>query len=168
MRRDSFPLKVRVRQFQSRPMVTALLSRPSGSPLVTRIPASESLSKLWLYLPAKRFCPEMGPSDVVAESMEAFNTPKVPDSVWPVYLTAPTMGTSSPLDRPMRRLKKGRTRLSPWEGPKKKAPESSKKKSRFSGKNRLKRVRLTWVESTSVSAKSVLYETESLDSGVGE
>ena len=52
----------------------------------------------------------------------------------------------------MRRLKNG-TRLPP--GPNANVPEFSRKKSRFSGKNRLNRVRLTCCWSASTCAKSV-------------
>ena len=62
--------------------------------------------------------------------------------------------------RPMRRLKNG-TRFAELllnrglPPPNVKMPEFSRKKSRFSGKNRLKRVRFTCCWSTSTCAKSV-------------
>ena len=44
--------------------------------------------------------------------------------------------------------------------------DSRRKKSRFSGKNKLKRVRLTWRSSTSVAEKSVFIVRAALSCGV--
>ena len=73
-------------------------------------------------------------------------------------------GSRAPASRPMRRLK-NRYGVSPLPGAEARAgaagerehPGPSRKKSRFSGKNRLKRVRFTCCSSTSTCAKSVLY-----------
>jgi hypothetical protein len=91
------------------------------------------------------------------------------------------MSTGAPVSlKPMRREKKGRafSRLGrdvaslvsleplPLMRPNSKRSASLKKKSRFSGKNRLKRVRLTWRASTSVAEKSVLIVSAPFNDGV--
>jgi hypothetical protein len=63
----------------------------------------------------------------------------------------------------MRRLKNG-TRLS--SGPNANVPEFSRKKSRFSGKKRLNRVRFTCCWSASTCAKSVRNVASSVNDGV--
>ena len=82
--------------------------------------------------------------------------------------------------KPMRREKNGRafSRLGrdvasllsleplPLMRPNSNRSASVKKKSRFSGKNRLKRVRLTWRLSTSVAEKSVLIVSAPFSDGV--
>ena len=81
----------------------------------------------------------------------------------PVSLAPPSRGTISPsLVRPILRLKKGSTsgplRLSPpppEEGPQSNTLWFSRKKSLFSGKNRLNLVRLVLTSSTSTCEKSV-------------
>ena len=50
--------------------------------------------------------------------------------------------------------------------PNSKMSASRRKKSRFSGKNRPKRVRFTWRSSTSVAEKSVLIVSDALSDGV--
>ena len=72
----------------------------------------------------------------------------------PVTFPPTRIGTSLPLNNPMRRLKKGRT-SSPVPGPKSKMSAPCRKNVRFSGKTIGKRVRLVRRVSTSVSAKSV-------------
>ena len=67
-------------------------------------------------------------------------------------------------DRPMLREKNGRPF---WvRPPNSKTSESSRKKSRFSGKNSEKRVRLTCRSSTSVAEKSVLTVSAAPSEGV--
>ena len=79
----------------------------------------------------------------------------------PARRPPPTIGIGWPeSERPMRRLKKRsvstvvEVKVPPV--PILKKPAFSRKKSRFSGKKRLKRVRLTCCSSTSTWAKSVL------------
>ena len=80
----------------------------------------------------------------------------------PVSLPPARTGTTSPVSRPIRRLK-NRNGVSPLPAARPalarpanaNVPAPSRKKSRFSGKNRLKRVRFTCCSSTSTCAKSV-------------
>ena len=108
-----------------------------------------------------------------------FSAPMLKLPTLPVSRPPPTMGTVRPACRPMRRLKKTSGASLPARvpggpcsrppllapkpvpstlgpAPKSKMPRASRKNSRFSGKNRLKRVRFTCCSSTSTCAKSVL------------
>ena len=80
----------------------------------------------------------------------------------PTSLAPAMMGTSCPLRRPIRRLKKGMRSLRSLAGSPatSKIPAPSRKKVLFSGKKSGNRVRFTWRLSASVSAKSVLTVTE--------
>ena len=85
---------------------------------------------------------------------------------------AKVASTSSPphlVDRWMQTLVElylGYLRAENSDWPNSKISESLIKKSRFSGKNRLNRVRLTCLESTSVAEKSVLMVSAAFNCGV--
>ena len=82
----------------------------------------------------------------------------------PVSRPPAWIGIDAAPSRPMRRLKNsygvspiaGAERRLAAPGERERSPGPSRKKSRFSGKNRLKRVRFTCCSSTSTCAKSVL------------
>jgi hypothetical protein len=67
----------------------------------------------------------------------------------------PSMGTGAPFSSPMDRLKNGTRSLVSYVRPIWNEPWFSRKNSRFSGKNRLKRVRFTCCASASTCEKSV-------------
>ncbi len=94
----------------------------------------------------------------IASSVCTVITAKSFRPTFPVNRAPPMIGTLSPLSvRPMRRLKKSSAyRLNGFADPTRNFPEFSRKKSRFSGKKRAKRVRFTCSSSTSACAKSVL------------
>ena len=92
-------------------------------------------------------------------SVWMFSAPMLKRPARPVSRTPPTTGTSWPALNPIWRLKNS-SGTSPGVLPactpaKSKMPWPSMKKSRFSGKNRLKRVRLICWRSSSTCAKSV-------------
>ena len=116
-------------------------------------------------------------SAVGVSSVWMLMAPTLKSPTLPVRRPPPTIGTVRPSSRPMRRLKKrvgaspggntpgGAFRMAraeppnppnPATRPKSKMPWLSRKNSRFSGKNRLNRVRLICCSSTSTCAKSVL------------
>ena len=98
-----------------------------------------------------------------SSSDSIFSAPTVYRPALPVSRPPARIGTGFPLFNPIRRLKNiiG-TLLAPLPAevlpplPNEKMPWPSRKNSRFSGKNRVKRVRLTCCSSSSTWAKSVL------------
>ena len=89
------------------------------------------------------------------EPVRTANKPKLVPPARPLTLAPTRNGTSRPATSPIRREKKGiSARLEPR--PNSKMSDPSRKKARFSGKKRGKRVRFVCRTSTSVSAKSVL------------
>ena len=106
------------------------------------------------------------PSAAVA-SVPTVSRPRFQAPARPVRRAPTSMGTSSPRSRPMRLEKKafisGGCMPPGAGGPNSKMPAFSRKNSRFSGKKREKRVRLTCCWSTSTWAKSVLYVRSSVN-----